>query len=89
MLKGNNIEAGIVQERSPRNILADILVLDRQAYGLRIVVDAPGSVIATTPVAGQKTGDGNSPVKIVGEGCNAAAARKMITDERYSLDRFH
>ncbi len=89
MLKGNDFEAGFVQERSPIHIFVDVLVLDRQVDGLRIVIGTTG--IRHRHDAGLQIGTRHrhGPMKIVGEGRDAAAARKMVADECYSLDRFH
>ena len=89
MLKGNNIEAGIVQERGPVHIFVDVLVLDRQAHGARVVVGT--TRIRHRYDAGVQIGtrQRHRPMKIVGEGCNAAAARKMVADECYSFNRIH
>ena len=86
MLKGNNVEAGVVQELSRLNIFVDVFVLNFQAYGLRIVIGA--TWIRHRYDAGLKIGTGhrNRPMKIMGKGCDAAEARKMIADECYSLN---
>ena len=51
MLKANDIEAGFVQELGRLNIFVNVVVLNFQSNGLRIVIGAAGSVIATTPVS--------------------------------------
>ncbi len=89
MLKANNIEARFVQELSRLNIFVDVVVLNFQVYGLRIVIGA--TWICHCYDAGLKIGTGhrNRSMKVMGKGCDAAEARKMIADERYSLNRFH
>ena len=89
MLKANNIVAGVVQELSRIKVVVDIFGWNFKAYGLRIVIGA--TWVCHRYDAGLKIGTGhrNRPMKVMGKGRDAAEARKMIADERYSLNRFH
>ena len=65
------------------------LVLDLEAHGRRIVVGAAG--VSHRDHAGLqiRAVERDRPMKIVGEGRDAAAARKMVADERNALERVH
>jgi hypothetical protein len=88
-LKRDDIVAGIVHEFCRHNILFDVFVLNFQSYGPRIIIDAGG--VRHRNDAGRKVGTGrrNRLMEIMGKGCDAAQARKMIADECHSLDRVH
>src|SRR5712691_6424182 len=89
MLKGNNVEACIVQELGRVNIIADFFVVNLKAHSRRIVIGA--TEICHCDDAGLKvrTSCRARQMKIMGKGSDSAAARKMIADECYTLDRFH
>src|SRR5664279_533055 len=86
VLKGNNVDAGFVQELSRFNIFVGIFGLNFELHGLRIIIDPPG--VCHHYDAGLKiwTGRRNRPMKIIGKGGDPTTARKMIADKRYSLN---
>ena len=89
MLKGNNVEARIVQEFGRLHIFVDRFVVDLKAHGARIVVGATGIRHRDDAGLQIRASERDRPMKIVGEGRNAAAARKMIADECNSFKRIH
>ena len=89
VLKGNNVEAGIVQELGRLNIIADFFVVNLKAHSRRIVIGATG--VRHCDDAGLKIRPScrDRQMKIMGKGSDSATARKVIADECYTLKRFH
>ena len=89
MLKGNNVEPRSVQEIGGFGITIDRLLLDLETHGRRIVIGAAGVVHGSDAGLQPGTRHRDRPMQIMGEGGDAAAARKVIADERNTIEWFH
>jgi hypothetical protein len=89
VLEANNVGARFVQELSRFHVFVDVVVLNFQVYGFRILIGA--TRICHCYDAGLKIGTRrrNRSMKILSERGNATDARKMIADECYFLDWLH
>ena len=81
MLKANDVEPRCVQEIGGLRITVDRLVVDLEPHGRRIVIGAARIVHGNDTGLQIRPGCRNRPMQIMGEGGDAAAARKMIADE--------
>ena len=89
VLEANDVEALIVQELGGLDIFVDRFVVDLKAHGRRIVIGAAGIRHGDDAGLQIRASRRDRPMKIMGEGRDSAAARKMIADERNTLKRFH
>ena len=89
VLKGNDVEACIVQELGGLNIVADHFVANLEAHSRRIVVGATRVRHGDDAGLEVRASCRDRPMKIMGKGSNSAATRKMIADERHTLKQFH
>ena len=89
MLQGNNVEPRSVQEIGGLRIAIDRLLLDLETHGRRIVIGAAGIVHGNDAGLQIRARCRDRPMQIMREGGNSAAARKMIADERNTLEWFH
>ena len=89
VLKGDDVEARIVQKFGGLNIFVDHFVVNLKAHGRRIVIGAAGIGHGDDAGLQIRAIERDRPMQIVGEGCDAAAARKMIADECNALKLLH
>ena len=89
VLEARDVVAGAVQELGRPHVVTDHVVADLEA-------DGGGIRIATTGVrhgddAGLEVrpGRGHRPMQVVGEGRDPATTRKVIADERHTLEQIH
>ena len=89
VLQANDVKALVVQKLGGLNVFADDVVVDLQAHRRRIVVAAARVRHGDDAGFQLRAIERNRPMKIMGEGRDAAAARQMIADERNTLERTH
>jgi hypothetical protein len=89
MLEGNDIEPRGVQEIRGFSIRIDRLLRDLETHSRWIVIGAAGIVHGSDAGLQPRTRHCDSPMQIMSEGGDAAAPRKVIADERNTIEWFH
>ena len=89
VLKANDVELRGIQELCSLRIVLNAFVADLESHGRWIVIGTIGIVHGNH--TGLQTGAGGRHrlMQIVGEGGDPATARKMIADERNTMQWFH
>ena len=89
VLKGNDVEARIVQELGRPHIVADHFVANLEAHSRGIVVGATRVRHGDDAGLEIRARRRDRPMQIVSKGSDSAATRKMIADERHTLKQLH
>jgi hypothetical protein len=89
VLEANDVKPRIVQKISGLNVFVDGLVIDLKAHVHWIVVGAAGIRHHHHTGVQIQAIERDRPMKIMGEGRDAAAPRQMIADEGDTLERTH
>jgi hypothetical protein len=89
VLKAHDVETRIVQKLGSLNILSNRFVVDLEAHSWRVVIGATGVRHGDDAGLQIRASGRDRPMKIVRKGSDSATARKVIPDERNTMERAH